>query len=100
MNRMRIAANSRDAALRAQFKAMQAHIIVPHDAAEEHAAGLRQGPEAAVGDDTLAVVQGEESNTEDLDRESEEVARGFRWGVRRTFRENRSGRCGNGSGVR
>ncbi|HEY9580745.1 MAG TPA: DNA-directed RNA polymerase subunit beta' [Rhizorhapis sp.] len=69
MNRMRIAANSRDAALRAQFKAMQAHIIVPHDAAEEHAAELQQGPEAAIGDDPLAVVQGEDFTTEDLDRE-------------------------------
>src|SRR3546814_3619657 len=38
MTRLLIAANRRDAALRDQFKAMQAHIIVPHDDAEEHAA--------------------------------------------------------------
>src|SRR3546814_7758600 len=94
MNRRSIAANSRDAALRALFKAMQAHIIVPHDAAEEHAAELQQGPEAAIGDDPLAVVQGEDFTTEDLARELEEVARCFRWSVRRTFRETMSGRSG------
>src|SRR3546814_20206284 len=65
MNRMRIAANSRDAALRAQFKAMQAPIIVTHDAAEETAAELQQGPEDAIGDDPLAVVPGEDFRSEE-----------------------------------
>jgi DNA-directed RNA polymerase subunit beta' len=68
MNRMRIAATSRDAALRAQFKAMQAHIIAPQTAAEEHEAELQQGPEAAIGDDPLGAVQGEDFTTEDLDQ--------------------------------
>ncbi|MBB4641406.1 DNA-directed RNA polymerase subunit beta' [Rhizorhapis suberifaciens] len=69
MNRMRIAASSRDAALRAQFKAMQTHLIAPLTAEEEHVAELQQGPEAAIGDDPLAAVQGEDFTTEDLDQE-------------------------------
>jgi DNA-directed RNA polymerase subunit beta' len=62
MNRMRIAATSRDAALRAQHRklqdsiaaAAQDAIIAANSAAEEHAAELAQGPEAAIGDDPLA----------------------------------------------
>src|SRR3546814_799735 len=79
---------------------MQAQFRVPHEAGEEHSAELQQVPEAAIGDEPLAVVQGEDFTTEDLDREYEEVARCFRWSVRRTFRETRSGRSGNGSVVR
>ena len=46
MNRMRIAASSRDAALRAQQRKLQEALIAPETAAEEHAAELAQGPEA------------------------------------------------------
>ncbi|MBU1768113.1 MAG: DNA-directed RNA polymerase subunit beta' [Alphaproteobacteria bacterium] len=67
MNRMRIAANSRDAALRAAMRAAnEAHLIAPKTAAEEHEAELRQTAEAAIGDDPLAKVQGEDFTTEDM----------------------------------
>ncbi len=59
MNRLRVAASSRDAALRASYRALQEHLIAPQTAAEEHAAELAQGPEAAIGDDPLAMVEGE-----------------------------------------
>jgi len=56
MNRMRIAASSRDAALRAQHRRIQESLILPNSSEEEHAAELAQGPEAAIGDDPLAAV--------------------------------------------
>jgi DNA-directed RNA polymerase subunit beta' len=56
MNRMRIAATSRDAALRAQHKKLQDSLILPNSSEEEHRAELAQGPEAAIGDDPLAAV--------------------------------------------
>jgi DNA-directed RNA polymerase subunit beta' len=57
MNRVRVTASSRDAALRASMRAANdAHLIAPQSAAEEHAAELAQGPEAAIGDDPLAAV--------------------------------------------
>jgi DNA-directed RNA polymerase subunit beta' len=56
MNRMRIAATSRDAALRAQHRRIQESLILPNSSEEEHAAELAQGPEAAIGDDPLAPV--------------------------------------------
>jgi DNA-directed RNA polymerase subunit beta' len=59
MNRLRVAASSRDAALRASYRKLQESLIAPETAAEEHAAELAQGPEAAIGDDPLAVVEGE-----------------------------------------
>ena len=59
MNRLRVAATSRDAALRAQYRKLQESLIAPATAAEEHAAELAQGPEAAIGDDPLAAVEGE-----------------------------------------
>ena len=59
MNRLRVAATSRDAALRAQYRKLQEVLIAPASAAEEHAAELAQGPEAAIGDDPLAAVEGE-----------------------------------------
>ncbi len=59
MNRMRVTASSRDAALRAQYRKLQESLIAPASAAEEHAAELAQGPEAAMGDDPLAAVEGE-----------------------------------------
>ena len=59
MNRLRVAATSRDAALRAQYRKLQESLIAPSSAAEEHAAELAQGPDAAIGDDPLAAVEGE-----------------------------------------
>ncbi|HEX8573311.1 MAG TPA: DNA-directed RNA polymerase subunit beta', partial [Allosphingosinicella sp.] len=64
MNRMRIAATSRDAALRAQHRKLQESLIAANSAAEEHAAELAQGPEAAIGDDPLAAVQAEGHGTD------------------------------------
>jgi DNA-directed RNA polymerase subunit beta' len=68
MNRMRVAASSRDAALRAALRASsQVDLIAPKTAAQEHAAELAQGPEAAIGDDPLGAVQGEDFTTQDMD---------------------------------
>ena len=47
MNRLRVAASSRDASLRAQQRKLQEALIAPKDAAEEHAAELAQGPRDA-----------------------------------------------------
>ncbi|MGB5077911.1 MAG: DNA-directed RNA polymerase subunit beta', partial [Sphingorhabdus sp.] len=65
MNRMRVTANSRDAALRASYKKLQESLIAPETAAEEHAAELAQGPEAAIGDDVLAKVIADDFTTDD-----------------------------------
>ncbi|WP_421993190.1 DNA-directed RNA polymerase subunit beta' [Qipengyuania sp.] len=64
MNRMRITASSRDAALRAQWKKAQEAIIAAQTAEEEHEAELAQGPEAAIGDDPLASIEGETHGTD------------------------------------
>jgi DNA-directed RNA polymerase subunit beta' len=56
MNRMRVAASSRDAALRAATRKLQDSLILPNSSEEEHRAELAQGPEAAIGDDPLAAV--------------------------------------------
>ncbi|MBV1690072.1 DNA-directed RNA polymerase subunit beta' [Novosphingobium sp. G106] len=64
MNRLRVAASSRDAALRAQYRKLQEHLIAPETAAEEHAAELAQGPEAAIGNDPLAAMEGETHGTD------------------------------------
>jgi DNA-directed RNA polymerase subunit beta' len=58
MNRMRIAASSRDAALRAQQRKLQEALIAPKSAEEEHAAELAQTPRdaSASGKDPLAEV--------------------------------------------
>lgn len=64
MNRLRVAASSRDAALRASYRKLQESLIAPDSAEEEHAAELAQGPEAAIGDDPLAVVEGETHGTD------------------------------------
>jgi DNA-directed RNA polymerase subunit beta' len=53
---MRVAASSRDTALRAAQRRLQESLIAPDSAAEEHAAELAQGPEAAVNADPLAEV--------------------------------------------
>ena len=68
MNRMRVAASSRDAAMRASLRAAsQIDLIAPKTAAAEHAAELAQGPEAAIGDDPLGAVQGEDFTTQDAE---------------------------------
>jgi DNA-directed RNA polymerase subunit beta' len=64
MNRLRVAASGRDAALRAAYRKLQESLIAPDSAAEEHAAELAQGPEAAIGDDPLALVEGETHGTD------------------------------------
>jgi len=56
MNRLRVTATSRDAALRASQRAWQESLIAPNSAAEEHAAELRQPVEADTGNDALAEV--------------------------------------------
>src|SRR5690349_5097178 len=58
MNRMRVAASSRDVALRAQQRKLQEALIAPDSAAEEHAAELAQTPRdaSASGPDPLAAV--------------------------------------------
>ena len=58
MNRMRIAASSRDVALRAQQRKVQEALVAPNSAAEAHAAELAQSPRdaSASGPDVLAAV--------------------------------------------
>ena len=64
MNRMRIPASSRDAALRAQWKKAQEAILAAQTAEEEHAAELAQDSDAAIGDDPLATMEGETHGTD------------------------------------
>ena len=64
MNRMRITASSRDAALRAQWKKAQEAILAAQTADEEHAAELAQDSDAAIGDDPLARMEGEMHGTD------------------------------------
>ncbi len=78
MNRMRVTATSRDAAIRAQYKkaadalvaaeeaeaaekaaAQEAAIIAADSAAEQHEAELAQGADAATGDTMLGDAEGE-----------------------------------------
>ncbi|MDR3436496.1 hypothetical protein, partial [Telmatospirillum sp.] len=60
MNRLRVVATSRDAALRAATRRFETALVAPTSAAEEHAAELKQGREAALyGEDPLAAVEGE-----------------------------------------
>jgi DNA-directed RNA polymerase subunit beta' len=56
MNRLRVAASARDTALRAAHRKLQDSLVLPNSAAEEHAAELAQGPEAALHSDPLASV--------------------------------------------
>jgi len=58
MNRLRVTATSRDAALRAQQKSLAAALIAPESAAEEHAAELARSPrdDTGIGDDPLGEV--------------------------------------------
>src|SRR5690606_24867378 len=64
MNRLRVTASSRDAAIRAAWKKAQEQLIMAETAAQERAAELAQGPEAAIGDDPLAQVEGETHGTD------------------------------------
>jgi len=64
MNRLRVTATSRDAAIRSQWKKAQDALIAARTAQEEHAAELAQGPEAAIGDDPLARMEGETHGTD------------------------------------
>lgn len=58
MNRMRVAASSRDAALRVQQRRLQEALIAPNSAEEEHAAELAQDPvDAMVTHDALEAVE-------------------------------------------
>ncbi|WP_420142018.1 DNA-directed RNA polymerase subunit beta', partial [Sphingomonas sp.] len=58
MNRLRVTASSRDAALRASQRSLQAAIVAPKNAAEEHAAELARTPRdsGGAGQDPLAEV--------------------------------------------
>ncbi|WP_121118724.1 DNA-directed RNA polymerase subunit beta' [Croceibacterium ferulae] len=64
MNRLRVTANSRDAAIKVQWKRAQDALIAANTAEEEHAAELLQGAEAAIGDDPLARMEGETHGTD------------------------------------
>jgi DNA-directed RNA polymerase subunit beta' len=68
MNRMRVTASSRDAALRASQRAIAAStaasIVAPKSAAEEHAAELKRPVEADTGNDPLGEVVGETHGTD------------------------------------
>ena len=64
MNRMRITASSRDAALRAQWKKAQEAILAAQTAEEEREAELAQDKDAAIGDDPLARMEGETHGTD------------------------------------
>jgi DNA-directed RNA polymerase subunit beta' len=67
MNRLRVTATSRDAALRVQQREWQESLIAPRTAAEEHAAELRQPLEADTGDDALAAVVHTPESVEDAE---------------------------------
>ncbi|RYD54154.1 MAG: DNA-directed RNA polymerase subunit beta', partial [Sphingomonadales bacterium] len=58
VNRLRVTANSRDAALRVSQRAMQAALVAPNSAKEEHEAELARSARDAggTGDDALAAV--------------------------------------------
>ncbi|MCC6479798.1 MAG: DNA-directed RNA polymerase subunit beta', partial [Sphingomonadaceae bacterium] len=72
MNRIRVAASSRDAALRASYRKLQESLIAPETAAEEHAAELAQGPEAALGDDPIGMMEHTPETVEDFEGGVEE----------------------------
>jgi DNA-directed RNA polymerase subunit beta' len=64
MNRMRVTASSRDAALRAQWKQAQDALIMANTAEEERAAELLRDTKDDIGNDPLAVVEGETHGTD------------------------------------
>ncbi len=59
MNRLRVAASSRDAALRAQYRKLQEALVPPAEAAEKPAAQPEQAPVAAMDESPLAAAEGE-----------------------------------------
>jgi DNA-directed RNA polymerase subunit beta' len=64
MNRLRVTANSRDAALRASWRKAQDALIAANSAEEERAAEALRDPADDVGDDPLAMVEGETHGTD------------------------------------
>ena len=64
MNRLRVAASSRDAALRAAWKKQQEALVAANSAAEEHEAELKRDLADDLGDDPLAAVMGETHGTD------------------------------------
>ena len=64
MNRMRVTASSRDAALRASWKKAQDAIIAANSAEEERKAEAMRDPADDLGDDVLASVEGETHGTD------------------------------------
>ncbi|KHK89545.1 DNA-directed RNA polymerase subunit beta' [Novosphingobium malaysiense] len=64
MNRVRVAASSRDAALRASYRKMQEALIAADTAEQEHEAELHRDPLDDLGDDPLAAVEGETHGTD------------------------------------
>ncbi|MED5547315.1 MAG: DNA-directed RNA polymerase subunit beta', partial [Pseudomonadota bacterium] len=64
MNRVRVAASSRDAALRASYRRMQEALVAADSAAQEHAAELQRDPADDLGNDPLAAVEGETHGTD------------------------------------
>jgi len=64
MNRMRVTASSRDAALKASWKKAQEAIIAANSAEEERAAEALRDPADDLGDDPLARMEGETHGTD------------------------------------
>ncbi|MFC0205192.1 DNA-directed RNA polymerase subunit beta' [Novosphingobium soli] len=64
MNRVRVAASSRDAALRAATRRVQEAMILANTAEEEHRAELARDPADDLGDSPLAAVEGETHGTD------------------------------------
>jgi len=66
MNRLRVTASSRDAALRASQRSLAAALVAPESAAEEHAAELARSPRdsTGTGDDPLGEVTGATHGTD------------------------------------
>jgi len=66
MNRLRVTASSRDAALRASQRSLAAALVAPTSAAEEHAAELARTPRdsTGTGDDPLGEVTGATHGTD------------------------------------
>jgi DNA-directed RNA polymerase subunit beta' len=64
MNRLRVTANSRDAALRASWRKAQEALIAANTAEEERAAEALRDPADDLGNDALAVVEGETHGTD------------------------------------
>ena len=73
MNRLRVTASSRDAALRAQQRSFAASLIAPASAKEEREAELHRPVEDDIGDDPLAEVVGETHGTDADAAEAEKV---------------------------